>query len=293
MRVFVTGASGWVGSAVVRELITAGHKVTGLARTDASAAALSAAGAEVHRGSLEDADSLRSGAVAADGVIHCGFNHDFSKFLANCAMDRTAIDVIGTALIGTKRPFVVTSATGQAPSNRLITEADAADANKPRAQSESSALSFASRGVRVSVIRLPASVHGEGDHAFVPELVNIARSKKVAAYVGEGRNVWPSVHRNDAARLFRMVLESGTAGSVYHAVGEQGVPMRDIASLIGRRLNVPVVSKSAEEAADHFGWIARFVSMDNPTSSAETQKQLGWTPTQPTLLTDMDQYYFN
>ena len=291
MRVFVTGASGFIGSAIVPELIGAGHQVVGLARSEASAASLAAAGAEVHRGSLDDLDSLRSGAAASDGVIHCAYIHDFSDMAGAGAADRGAIETIGAALAGSGRPFVVTSGTLLVSPGRLATEEDAppvGPASHPRAASEVLALALASQGVRVSLIRLPPSVHGDGDHAFVPALIGIARAKGVSAYIGDGLNHWPAVHRLDAARLYRLALEKGAAGARYHGVGEEGIPVREIAEVIGRRLDLPVVSKSAEEAADHFGFLAYFLGINGPASSALTRERLGWQPAQPGLIADLD-----
>ena len=287
MRVFVTGASGFIGSAVVDELIAAGHKVLGLARSDAAATSLIAAGADVHRGSLEDLDSLRSGAAAADAVIHTAFIHDFSKFQANCETDRRAIEAIGSALAGSDRPFIVTSGTGIARTpGRPTTEEDAPDSEIPRIASEQAAASVQALGVRVSVMRLP-QVHDPVKQGLITYLIDVAREKGASAYVGDGQNRWPAVHRLDAAHLYRLVLEKGSAGARYHAVDEEGVPLRDIAEVIGKHLNVPVVSKSHEEAADHFGWLAHFAAFDIPASSQWTQEQLGWRPRGPGLISDL------
>jgi len=291
MKVFVTGATGFVGTAVVQELIKAGHQVLGLTHSDAGAKSLAAAGAKVHRGDVEDLDSLRRGVDASDGVIHTAFNHDFSKFKANCETDRLAIDALGSALAGSDRPLIITSATGVVPPGGLATEtmpASGSTAN-PRAASEEAADSVATRGVPVSVVRLGVSVHGDGDHAFVPMLIKIAREKGVSVYQGDGLNRWPAVHRLDAAHLFRLALEMASpAGTRFHGVAEEGIAFREIAELIGKRLNIPVVSKSKEEAATHFGWFAFFAAMNNPTSSARTQEFLGWKPQHPGLIVDLD-----
>lgn len=291
MRVFVTGATGFIGSAIVKELIDAGHQVLGLTRSDAAAKSLAAAGAKIHRGDLEDLDSLRRGAADSEGVIHIAFIPDWSKFEANCKTDRRAIEAIGSALAGSDRPFVVASGTAVLKWGRLGTEEDAPDSNflgAHRGPCEEMALSMASRGVRVSVVRLPPSVHGDGDHGFVPVLIGIAREKGLSAHIGDGLNRWPAVHRLDAAHLLRLALEKAPAGARLHGVAEEGVAFRNIAEVIGRRLNIPVVTKSPEEAANHFGWFAAFPGVDCPASSKLTQERLGWRPVQPSLLTDLE-----
>ncbi|MFY9663364.1 MAG: SDR family oxidoreductase [Candidatus Cybelea sp.] len=296
MRIFVTGATGFVGSAIVQEVIAAGHQVLGLARSEASAASLAAAGAEVHRGSLDDLDSLRGAASASDGVIHTAFVHDFANIPAAAKTDRLAIEALGESLAGSERLLLVTSGTALLSPGRLSTEETKPDpalaAAWPR-RSEETALGMTSRGVRASAVRLPPSVHGEGDHGFVPLLIGIACEKGVSAYVGDGLNRWSSVHRLDAAHLFTLAIEKGTSGATHHAIADEGVAFREIAGVIGRRLNVPVVSKTPQEAADHFGFLARFASIDIPASSARTQQLLGWRPTQPGLIEDLDRgHYF-
>lgn len=296
MRVFVTGATGFVGSAVVKELLSAGHQVLGLARSDASAQLLIEAGAEVHRGDLEDLESLKRGAASTDGTIHTGFIHDFTRFKEVCEVDRRAIEALGEALKGTNKPLLVTSGSALLPAGQLGTENDKRNPNSPNPrETEQAADALSEQGIRVAVVRLPPSVHGEGDHGFVPILINIAREKGVSVYKEEGNNVWPAVHRLDAAKVFRLALEKNPEpGTRYHALAEQGIPFKQIAEVIGKRLNVPVVSKSTEEANAHFDWFAHFAAFDNPASSKQTQDQLGWSFNQPGLLEDIDNdYYFS
>lgn len=291
MRVFVTGATGWVGTAVVKDLIAAGHRVLGLARSEKGAEALAELGAEVQRGSLEDLGSLRKGAALCDGVIHTAFNHDYSKFAENGEQERLALEAIGGALEGSDRPFIVTSGVALLAPNRLATENEpprSPSASFPRSP-EVTAAALSARGLRVAAIRLPPTVHGLGDRGFVPRLIEFAREKEVSAYVGEGNNRWPAVHRLDAARVYRLALERGAEGGPFHAIAEEGVPFKEIAEIIGRRLNIPVAAISSEEAAEHFGWFARFVSVDCPGSSERTRSYLGWQPEQPGLIADIDQ----
>ncbi|MCW3060750.1 MAG: NAD-dependent epimerase/dehydratase [Capsulimonas sp.] len=289
MRVFVTGATGFIGSVVVRELIEAGHQVLGLSRSDAGAESLIAAGAQVHRGDVEDLESLRSGAAQADGIIHTAFIHDFAKFVENCEIDRRAIEAMGGVLAGSDRPFVITSGTGAASTpGRPSTEDDAANSHIPRVASEQAADAALTQGAHVSVVRLP-QVHDPLKQGLISPLIAVAREKGVSAYVGDGLNRWPAVHLLDAAHLYKLVLEKGTKGTRYNAVGEEGVTAKEIAESLGRGLNLPVVSLSPEEAGEHFGWMGMFVAHDMPASSALTQERLGWQPTGPGLIADLDQ----
>ncbi len=306
MRVFVTGASGWIGSAVVPELIGAGHQVVGLARSDASAAALAAAGAEVLHGTIDDVDTLRNAAAASDGVIHLAFKHDvaFSGGFQDAAdADRRAVETFGEALADSDRPFVIASGTAGLVPGRVATEQDghgiagtehlAAGPRIRRATAELT-LSLASRGVRSSILRLPPTVHGDGDHGFMATLVGIARRTGASGYLGDGSNRWPAVHRLDAAHLFRLALENTPAGSTLHAVADEGVPIRAVAEVIGRHLELPVVAIAPEDAAEHFTWLAGFIALDTPASSALTRDLLGWQPTQPGLIDDLDKgHYFH
>jgi nucleoside-diphosphate-sugar epimerase len=288
MRVFVTGAAGFIGAATTRELIANGHEVLGLARSDANAEALERMGAEVHRGSLEDLDSLRKGAKEADGVIHLAFIHDFSKFEENGQIDKRAIEAMGDVLVGADKPFVVTSGTGLVAPDVVITEDMRRDASAhvPRV-SEQAGLAYASRGVRAMAIRLPQVHGGEGKAGLITLLLEGARQKGAAAYVGDGSARWAAAHRLDVVRLYRLALENGVADGIYHAVGEEGVPMREIIEVIGRALNVPVISIKPEEAGGYYGPLAMFAGLDMPASSALTQQRLGWKPTQIGLIADI------
>lgn len=289
MRVFITGATGFVGSAVVADLLSHGHQVLGLARSDAAAAALTASGAEVHRGDLDDPASLQDGVRQADGVIHTGFIHDFTRFAQVCATDRRAIDAMTDTMAGTGKPLVVAAGLAHIASGRLATEADPAPVAPeiyPR-QSESAAAAAAQRGVPVSVVRLAPSVHGAGDHAFVPFLISRARDTGLSAYVGDGRNRWSAVHRLDAAALFRLALTARAAHATYHGTAEEGIAFRDIATAIGHGLGLPVASVPQDAAHSHFSWLARFAALDAPASSTVTQTRLGWRPRHPGLLADL------
>jgi nucleoside-diphosphate-sugar epimerase len=290
MRVFVTGATGFIGSAIVPELLAAGHEVLGLARSEAAADRLTLLGAQAHRGELADTEGLAAAARACDGVIHTAYIHDFSAYVAAAATDRQAVEAMAGALAGSGKPLVVTSGTAMLAAGRIGTEADApapGSASHPRAATEATVLAAAARGVRACVVRLPLSVHGAGDHAFVPMLIALARRTGVAAFVADGANRWPAVHRLDAARLFRLALEHAAPGARLHGVAEEGIPMHAIAGTIGAGLGVPVRGLAEHEVAAHFDWMARFVAIDNPTASALTRETLGWQPEQPDLLTDM------
>lgn len=295
MRVFLTGATGFIGSAIIPELINAGHQVLGLTRSDAGAQALTAAGAEVHRGSLEDIESLRSGAAKSDSVIHCAFDHsafgqDFSKFVEVCEKDKRAIEALGEPLVGSNRPLVVTSGTGMgnaAPGQPASEDHYDPNHPNPRKGSEIAAAAVADRGVNVSIVRLP-QVHDTVKQGLVTYAIQIARQKGISAYIGEGRNRWPAAHVLDVARLYRLALEKNQPGSRYNAVAEEGIPMREIAEVIGKGLKVPVVSLTPEEAPAHFGWLAMFAAFDMPASNALTRQRLGWNPTGPGLLADLE-----
>ena len=306
MRVFVTGASGWIGSAVVPELISAGHDVVGLARSDASAVALTAAGAQVHRGTLDDLERLREGAIASDGVIHLAFKHDLAfsgDFQGAADADRRAVKTFGEALEGSDRPFLIASGTlGLAP-GRVATERDGHGSDpavaalgggpQTRLATAELVLSLASRRVRSSVVRLPPTNHGDGDNGFMAFLVGVARDKGVSGFIGDAANRWPAVHRLDSARLFRLALEKAPAGSTLHAVADEGVTIRDIAEAIGRELELPAVSIAPEDAGEHFAWLAGFLALDAPASSSLTRELLGWQPTHPGLIDDLAEgHYF-
>ncbi|SAL36000.1 NAD-dependent epimerase/dehydratase [Caballeronia udeis] len=291
MRIFVTGATGFLGTAIVRELINAGHRVLGLTRSEEGARSLASVGAEVHRGDIEDLDSLRRGAELADGVIHTAFNHDFSKFLANCEADRQAVEAMGSTLHGSDRPFVITSVAmlgASAHGKPAIEDNFNPDQPNPRKESEVAAVALAQRGVNVSVVRLP-QVHNPVKQGLISPMIELAREKGVSAYVDDGLNRWAAVHLSDAARLYILALQKGVAGSRYHAVAEEGIPLRTIAEVIGRGLNVPVKSIAAADASAHFDWLGPFVGRDMPASSALTQERLAWRPTGPGLIADLEE----
>ena len=291
MRIFLTGATGFIGSKIVPELISAGHTVVGLTRSDAGARSLEAAGAEVHRGDLDALAGRRRGAESADGVIHTAFNHEFSDFVANCEQDGRVIEAMGSVLAGSKRLLVITSGPGMGntvPGQPATEDKFNPDSPNPRKISELAGNALAERGVSVSVVRLP-QVHDTRKQGLVSPLIEIARQKGISAYVGDGRNRWPAAHVLDVARLFHLAFEKQQAGSRYNAVGEEGIPVREIAETIGRGLKIPVASLSPEEAGNHFGWLADFVAYDMPASSAQTREQLGWKPTGPGLSADLEQ----
>ncbi|TNC43650.1 SDR family oxidoreductase [Rubellimicrobium rubrum] len=296
MRIFVTGATGFVGSAVVEDLVAAGHAVLGLARSDDAAARLAAQGADICRGDITDHATLRAGAAEVDAVIHTAFNHDFSRFAASCEEDRQAIEVLGAALQGTDRQLLVTAGLAGVAPGRPSSEEDEPPTPSPAypRASEQTARRLAARGLRASAVRLAPSVHDKGDHGFVPLLIEIAREKGASAYVGDGGNRWSAVHRRDAARVYRLALEHGLEAGPFQAAGEEAIPFRAIAEAIGQGLGLPVASLSPDEAQAHFGWFAHFASMDAPASSAGTRDRLGWEPNGPGLLADMREAgYFN
>ncbi|TCK28138.1 nucleoside-diphosphate-sugar epimerase [Ancylobacter aquaticus] len=292
MQVFVTGATGFVGSAVTAELLANGHGVLGLARSDRSADGLRQAGAEVLRGELEAPETLREGARSCDAIIHTGFIHDFARYAQACAIDRAAIEAVGAAIEGTGKAFIVTAGlAGLAVAGNPVTENDVAPPPSdlyPRA-SDMAARTLSARGIPTAIMRLPPSVHGRGDHGFVPMLIDMAREKGRSAYIGQGTNAWPAVHVADAARAFRLAIERGPSAETFHAAGELGIPFREIAQAIAAGLDLPCVSLSPDEAREHFGWFARFTALDEPAASERTRRLLGWQPTGPDLLTDIGQ----
>jgi nucleoside-diphosphate-sugar epimerase len=295
MKVFVTGATGFIGSAVVQELLKSGHQVIGLARSESGASQLKAAGAEVHLGDIYELESIKAGAKKSDGVIHTAFNHDFSKFKENCETDRKVIEALGSALEGSDRPLVVTSGTALLSPGRTAIETDMptfGPTGHPRVASEEAADKVAKTGVRTSVVRLSPSVHGAGDKAFVPLLMGIAKEKGISAYIEDGENKWPAIHRLDAAALFVKALEKNEKYAHYHGASEEGIPFKKIAEAIAQKLNLKTVSKSKQEAEAHFTWFTHFASLNGPTSSKITQEKLNWNPTQTDLLTDIEKNYF-
>lgn len=294
MRVFVTGASGFVGSAIVDELLKAGHQVLGFARTGTAAEALTKAGAEVHRGNLDDPESLKEGATQCDAVIHTAFNHDFTRYKTSCEEDRQVILTLAAALAGTAKPLVITSGVGLLNNGRLVTEEDRPAGSDviPRAASEEAAHAAAAQGVNTYIVRLPPTVHDRGDHGFVPMLIGMAREKGQSVYIEAGQNRWPAVHRLDAAVLYRLIAEQQPEQKVFHAVAEEGIAFKQIAAAIGQGLQVPVLSNDAKEADAHFGWFKHFAMLDCPASSVLSRQSLGWVPVQQGLLDDLTGVYF-
>ncbi|WDF55734.1 SDR family oxidoreductase [Mucilaginibacter sp. KACC 22063] len=295
MRVFVTGASGFVGSAIVDDLIKAGHQVLGLARSESSVEKVKAAGADVHHGDIYDLESIKQGAMQCDAVIHTAFNHDFSKFKDNCETDRKVIATLGEALRGTEKPLVVTSGVGLLRSDHIVTEDELPQSSEvmPRAASEEAARAAAAQGVDAYIVRLPPTTHDKGDHGFIPMVINMDKEKGMAAYVGDGSNRWPAVHRSDAATLYRLIIEKRPELKVFHPVAEEGIPFREIAEAIGKGLQLPVESKSGEEAAAHFGWFLHYASFNCPSSSEKTRAALNWEPKGPSLMADLEAgHYF-
>ena len=291
MQVFVTGASGFVGSAIVKELLTAGHRVLGLVRSEKAAQQLKATGAKVLLGDINDLEIITQGATQCEAVIHTAFNHDFSQYKASCEADRVVIEAFGAALAGTTKPLVITSGVGLLNYGRMVTEDDVLPAGAdviPRAASEEAAATVAAQGVNVYIVRLPPSVHGAGDHGFVPMVIDLARSKGESAYVGDGSNHWPAVHRTDAAVLYRLIVEKQPELKVLHPIGEEGVHFRKIAEAIGQGLNLPVTSKNGDEVAEHFGWFSHFASIDCPASSQKTREALGWDTKGAGLIEDIN-----
>jgi nucleoside-diphosphate-sugar epimerase len=290
MRVFVTGASGFVGSAVVKDLLAAGHQVLGMVRSDKGAEKVAAAGAEVHRGDIYDLESVKSGAAVCDAVIHTAFDHDFSKFKENCETDRKVVTAIASVLEGTDKPFVITSGVGLVSSlGRPANEDDVPQSSNinPRVASEEAAMAAAAKGVDTYIMRLPPTVHGAGEFGFIPMVINVDKSKGASAYIGDGANRWPAVHRFDAAALYRLAIEKKPSLKVFHAVAEEGIPFKEIAEAIGKGLNLPVVSKTGDEATEHFGWFSHFAGLDCPSTATKTIEATGWSPKEPGLIKDM------
>lgn len=289
MRVFVTGASGFVGSAIVKELIHAGHQVLGLVRTDSAAEALIKAGAEVHHGNLDDLESIKNGAAHCDAVIHTAFNHDFTRFKENCEHDRKVIQALGAAFAGSNRPLIITSGIGVLRQTSTATENDTPPGSDvvPRAATEEAANIVAAQGVNTYIVRLPPTVHGPGDHGFIPILIGLAKEKQQSVFVGEGQNRWPAVHRLDAAVLYRLIAEKQPSQKVFHAIAEEGIPFKQIANAIGQGLQLPVAGKDEQDAEAHFGWFKHFASIDCPATSEQTRKTTGWQPKHPGLFDDL------